>query len=151
VITTGTRKFVLLLCTLTLVAAPGFGADSGSPAQSPAPLPTGCWNLNANGSQGQLCIPSLESDGSFVGSMVFEGYSNVITGLWSSGAQQITFLRLGVPTNPLSYQSYTGFLFPADASNPTGSQMLTGSFSVFGPAGGSMQSRNFFGWIASHS
>ncbi len=144
------RAFVLLLFTLILVLAPGFGSDSGSAAQPSPSLPLGCWNLNANGSHGLLCLPSLATDGSFVGSMVFEGYSNVITGLWSGGAQQISFLRLGVPGNPLSYQSYTGFLFPADAANPSGSQMLAGSFSVFGPAGGSMQSRNFFGWTASH-
>ena len=147
---TTTRRFVLLLFALTLVLAPSFGSDSATPAQQSPPLPTGCWNLNANGYPGLLCIPSIQADGSFVGSMVFEGYSNVITGLWSSGAQQISFLRLGIPTNPLSYQSYTGFLFPADASNPSGPQMLAGSFSVYGPAGGGIQSRNFFGWTASH-
>ena len=148
---TTSRAFVLLLFALTLVLPPGFGLDSGSPAQASAPLPLGCWTLNANGTQGSLCIPSLQADGSFVGSMMFAGYSNVITGLWSSGAQQISFLRLGVPSNPLTYQSFTGFLFPADASNPSGSQVLAGSFSVFGPAGGSSQSRNFYGWTASHS
>jgi hypothetical protein len=144
------RTLISILFALAMVLPCSLGADSGVPAQPQPPLPLGCWNLNANGSQGTLCIPSLQNDGSFVGSMVFGGYSNVITGLWSSGAQQISFLRLGIVTNPFSYQSYTGFLFPADASNPSGPQMLAGSFSVFGPPGGSMQSRNFFGWTASH-
>jgi len=83
--------------------------------------------------------------------MVFQGYSNVITGLWSSGAQQLSFLRLGVVNNPITYQSYTGYLFPANASNPTGAQLLAGSFTVFGAGGGGMQSRNLFGWTASYS
>ncbi len=148
--TTTTRTFVVLLFTMTLFLTPRLAADSSSPAQQPPPLPTGCWNVNANGYQGLLCIPSIQADGSFVGSMVFAGYSNVITGLWSSGAQQISFLRLGIPANPLSYQSYTGFLFPADASNPSGPQVLAGSFSAYGPSGGGVQSRNLFGWTASH-
>ena len=147
---TKARMLVSILFALTLVLPCSFGADTGVPAQAPPPLPQGCWSLNANGSLGLLCIPALESDGSFAGSMVFENYSNVVTGLWSSGAQQISFLRLGIVTNPLSYQSFTGFLFPADASNPSGPQVLAGSFSVFGPPGGGMQSRNFFGWTASH-
>jgi hypothetical protein len=141
---TKARTIVSLLFTLTLVVPCIFAAEP------PPPLPLGCWSLNADGTQGMLCIPSLKPDGSFVGSMVFPGYTNTITGLWSSGPQQLSFLRLGIATNPLSYQSFTGFLFPADAANPSGPQMLAGSFSVFGPSGGSMQSRNFFGWTASH-
>jgi hypothetical protein len=146
---TKARTLVSILFALTTVLPSGLAADSGAPAQPP-PLPLGCWSLNANGSQASLCIPSLQSDGSFVGSMVFAGYTNVITGFCSSGAQQIIFLRLGVVANPLSYQSFTGYLFPADAANPTGPQMLAGSFAVFGPAGGGLQSRNAFGWTASH-
>jgi hypothetical protein len=138
------RTLISVLFALTVVL------PCSLPAQAEPPLPLGCWNINANGTQGLLCIPSLQSDGSFVGTMKFTGYSNVIAGLWSSGAQQISFLRLGAVSNPLTYQSFTGFLFPADAANPSGPQMLAGSFSVFGPAGGGMQSRNFFGWTASH-
>jgi len=144
------RTFALLLFAFALVLSPAFAADSAAPAQAPPPLPLGCWNINANGDQGLLCIPSLESDGSFAGSMVFESYSNLVTGLWSSAAQQLSFLRLGIVNNPLSYQSYTGFMFPANASNAAGPQVLAGSFTVFGPPGGSSQSRNLYGWIASH-
>jgi hypothetical protein len=81
---------------------------------------------------------------------VFPGYSNVVTGLWSAEPQQLSFLRLGTATNPFSYQSFTGYLFPANAADPSGPQMLAGSFNVFGPPGGGVQSRNLYGWTASH-
>jgi len=145
--TSQSRTLVSLLFALTLLP-PAIAADAGS-AQTPS-LPLGCWSLNANGTLGQLCIPSLNPDGTFVGKMMFPGYFNVVTGFWSSGVQQLNFLRLGVPTNPLSYQAYTGFLFPADAANPTGPQVLAGSFNVYGPGGGGTQTANFFGWTATH-
>ena len=144
---TKTRWIVSSLFTLALALPCAFAADPAT--QPPPPLPLGCWNFNANGTQGQLCIPALESDGSFIGTAKFTGYSNGITGFWSSGAQQLSFLRLGDPTDPFSFQSFTGFLFPADATNPSGTQMLAGSFTVFGAAGGAIPSRNMYGWTAS--
>ena len=141
---------VSLLLALMLIVPASFAGDAKSAAQLPPPLPLGCWSFNGNGSLGKLCIPSLQSDNSFVGQLVFEGYTNIVTGLWSSGPQQISFLRLGIPTNPLSYQAYTGFLFPANAADPTGPQVLAGSFSVYGPLGGSSQTANMFGWTATH-
>jgi len=143
------RTILSLLFTITLIVPAAFAADAGS-RQMPPSLPLGCWSFNGNGALGMLCIPSLKSDNSFVGQLVFSGYTNVVTGLWSSGPQQISFLRLGLPTNPLSYQAYTGFLFPADAANPTGPQVLAGSLSVYGPPGGSSQTANMFGWTATH-
>jgi|HubBroStandDraft_2_1064218.scaffolds.fasta_scaffold160742_2 hypothetical protein len=143
---TKTRKIVSSLFTLALVLPCAFAAD---PATQPPPqLPLGCWTFNANGTQGQLCIPSLESDGSFTGTAKFTGYSNIVTGFWSSGAQQLSFLRLGVTTDPFSFQSFTGYLFPVEATDPSGPQMLAGSFTVFGTAGGAIPSRNMYGWTA---
>jgi len=143
---TRTRTFAMIF-SFALTLAPVLAAEAST---TPPMFPTGCWTANANGQTAQICIPSLEPDGSFAGTMVFEGYTNAITGLWASGAQQLSFLRLGIPDNPLTYQAFTGFLFPADSANPTGPQMLSGSFSVYGPGGGAVQSRNLFGWVASH-
>jgi hypothetical protein len=149
--TSSSRMFILALLGSALVLPSTFSADSGS-QQSTLSLPLGCWKITANGNLGTLCIPALNADNTFKGTMTINGEApNPIAGLWSSSPQQVTFLRLppaGSGMNPFTFQSFVATLFPADAANPTGPQVLAGTFNAYGPAGGGGNASNSFGWTA---
>jgi len=92
--TSSSRMFILALLGSALVLPSTFSADSGS-QQSTLSLPLGCWKITANGNLGTLCIPALNADNTFKGTMTINGEApNPIAGLWSSSPQQVTFLRL---------------------------------------------------------
>jgi hypothetical protein len=141
------RMLALAVLGSALTLSTAFGADTSA-------LPLGCWKITANGNLGTLCIPSLNADSTFSGTMTITGEAtNPITGFWSSGPQQISFLRLppaGAEMNPFNLQAFSAILFPADASNPTGPQMLAGSFNAYGPGGGAGSASNAFAWSATH-
>jgi hypothetical protein len=143
------RTFALLLLALLVVKARA--QDNGpSPQQAIALFPTGCWTINANGHRGSFCVPSHNADGTFTGSMTLEGEAtDTVTGYWAGGPAQISFIRYSSLSNPFAFQSYTGFLYPQDFLYPSGPQNLAGSFTVFGPAGGGVQTRALWGWTAS--
>ncbi len=73
----------------------------------------GTWQINANGSEGQLNIHAVSSALGLVhveGTVTFTdqpGVVDKITGTWDETAKQITFIR--GPDNPVT-QTYTGFL-----------------------------------------
>jgi hypothetical protein len=114
----------------------------------------GCWTITANGNLGTLCIPALNSDNTFAGTMTITGEApNPIAGFWSSGPKQVTFLRLppaGAAMNPFTFQSFVAILFPTDTANPTGPQTLAGTFNAYGPSGGAANASNSFGWTGFH-
>jgi hypothetical protein len=145
------RVALLLLLGLAFLPA-GASPASHPPEQAgTTALPLGCWHVNGNGHRGQLCIPSVNPDGTFTGTMTLEENGvNSITGFWSSDTEQISFLRYITKSDPTSYQSYIGFMYPEDFLNPLGPQRLAGTFNVFGPEGGSTSTRNLWGWNADH-
>jgi hypothetical protein len=151
--TSSSRVFVLALLGSALVLPPAFSGDSAGQQSTLSP-PLGCWKINANGNLGTLCIPALNADNTFAGTMTINGeVTNPIAGFWSSGPQQVTFLRLppaGSGMNPFTFQSFVAVLFPMDVTNPTGQQMLAGSFNAYGPSGGAGSASNSFAWTATH-
>lgn len=38
--------------------------------------------------------------------------------------------------NPFTFQSFVAILFPAETANPTGPQVLAGTFNAYGPEAG---------------
>jgi len=151
--TSSSRMLAIALLGSALVLPPAFGADSG-PQQSTLSFPLGCWTITANGNLGTLCIPALNSDNTFAGTMTITGEAaNPIAGFWSSGPKQVTFLRLppaGAAMNPFTFQSFVAILFPTDTANPTGPQTLAGTFNAYGPGGGAANASNSFGWTGFH-
>ena len=104
------------------------------------------WTLNANGHQDALRF-SYTPQGSVSGIM----YDDRIIGFWDHNSQKIIFMRLDNPSDPASFQIYTGFLFKDTGQNSLGSplcyQTLSGSFLTPAGAGGSA-TRNEYGWYA---
>jgi hypothetical protein len=147
------RLLTFALLGSALLLPPAYSAESGS-GQSPISFPLGCWKVTANGYLGSLCIPAVNADNTFGGTMTLNGESpNPIAGFWSSGTQQITFLRLppaGAAMDPYTFQSFVAILFPANNANPTGQQMRAGSFNAYGPGGGAGSASNSFAWTAIH-
>lgn len=103
-----------------------------------APLPTGNWSLNANGSLGTLVIASVDATGNVSGS----AFGNPIEGFYDSDANELFFLRILSTTNPSANQIYTGYLFQNAALFT-----LAGYFEAFAGSGGTTQ-RHRFGWFA---
>jgi hypothetical protein len=104
------------------------------------------WTVNGNGHIDKLTF-SYTPQGSISGTM----YGDRIIGFWDHNSQKIIFMRLDNPSDPSSFQTYTGFLFKDAKENPQGSplcyQILSGSFLTPAGAGGSAN-RNEFGWYA---
>jgi hypothetical protein len=104
------------------------------------------WTVNANGHQDTLRF-SYTSQGSVSGFM----YGDRIIGFWDHNSQKIIFMRLDNPSDPTSFQIYTGFLFKDTTTNSLGNplcyQTLSGSFLTPAGAGGSA-TRNEYGWYA---
>jgi|SRR5919108_2789899 hypothetical protein len=107
-------------------------------------LHIGSWSINANGFEGELKVTAIDAQGNLSGT----GFDNEILGFWDETSQKITFMRLEDPSNPSTFQIYTGYQF----SNPLPDQdglihTLAGSFEGFKGTGGTAQ-RSVIGWFA---
>lgn len=107
------------------------------------------WKVNGNGHIDKLTF-SYNTNGGVSGTM----YGDRIIGFWDNPSQKIIFMRLDNPSDPSSFQTYTGYLFIdiRPNLNPQGTanlcyQSLAGSFLTPAGGGGS-SSRNEFGWFA---
>jgi len=108
-----------------------------------AVLPTGNWNINGNGFRGDLVINSVDSAGRITGT-VYNGQT--IIGFWDESSQKITFMRIIEPSDPSTFQIFTGYLF---RNCDTGGCLYTlaGSFEAFAGTGAVAQ-RTLYGWFA---
>jgi hypothetical protein len=109
-------------------------------------LLTGTWKINANGFEGDLNIDSVDSQGNLSGTV----FGNNILGFWDDVAMKITFIRVVDPSNPSTFQIYTGFLFQNPTQPDAGDNVtftLTGSFEAFSGTGAVAQ-RVVYGWFA---
>jgi kumamolisin len=106
--------------------------------------PVGFWTINGNGFPGVLAIPSIDPQGNLgAGSTV---YGQPIFGFWDDPAQKLTFMRVITPTDPTTFQVYTGYLM---RPQPGSGQPVTlaGAFEAFQGTGAVAQ-RSVFGWYA---
>lgn len=137
-------------------AKPGWDAVTGcgTPAgqellarlqtQPPASGPVGTWDVNGNGYPGVLSIPSVDAQGNLGANSTI--YGQRIFGFWNASAQMLTFMRTITPSDPTTFQVYTGYLMQPQP----GSGFLVsfaGSFEAFAGSGGSAQ-RPLYGWYA---
>jgi hypothetical protein len=111
-----------------------------------AASPVGTWSFDGNGYSGPLVI-NLDGGHNVTGSLI----GDPIRGFWDDAAQKLVIYRVykntNVGTPPINIQVFTGYLFPANASQATGAQRLAGSFEAFSGTGGTA-TRNVFGWYA---
>jgi hypothetical protein len=103
-----------------------------------ATLKKGTWDMNGNGSTGTLVIGGIGVDGALAGSSTALG--NKVLGFWDEASRRLTFMRLIKPTDPSSFQVYTGYLMSDDTT-------LAGSFEAFKGSGATAE-RTVFGWLA---
>jgi hypothetical protein len=116
-------------------------------------FPLGTWNMSANGNQGSLYIAAVDSAGNISGTMTLTGGgTDAIGGFFNAAACRLTFFRVdGTGTTAAAaktLQAYTGYVYPALASNPYGQKRLAGSFETFSPVAGGTAARSVFGWDA---
>jgi hypothetical protein len=108
--------------------------------------PIGTWSINANGFSGLLTI-----DISATGDVTGKFNDDPIGGFWSESCQRLMFYRVTngftSSTPPQYIQVFTGYQFPANTTQPTGSQRLAGFFEAFSGTGATA-TRNVFGWYA---
>lgn len=104
----------------------------------------GEWTLNANGAEGTLSIPDIDSAGRLVGAKAF---GSSVIGFWDDEGKKITFLRPTKASGHSSDQIYTGYWFSTDESATIVSFYLTGFFEAFEGTGGKAN-RTLFGWFA---
>lgn len=102
-------------------------------------LKVGTWKINGNGAEGELFIESIDAQGKLGGKTTV--YKNSAIGFWDEPSRKITFMRLTSPTQPQSFQAYTGYLM-------NDNQTIAGWFEAFGTAGGGTAQRSVFGWFA---
>ena len=111
-------------------------------SQQPVSDPAGTWDVNANGFPGVLSIPSIDAQGNLGANCTIFGQR--IFGFWSTSAQMLTFMRIISPSDPSTFQVYTGYLMqPQPGSGFLVS--LAGSFEAFRGGGGVAQ-RPLYGW-----
>src|SRR4051794_33809889 len=97
-----------------------------------------------NGFPGVLSIPSIDAQGNLGANCTIFGQR--IFGFWSTSAQMLTFMRIISPSDPSTFQVYTGYLMqPQPGSGFLVS--LAGSFEAFRGGGGVAQ-RPLYGWDA---
>ena len=73
-------------------------------------------------------------------------YGQRIFGLWNASAQMLTFMRIISPSDPSTFQVYTGYLMqPQPGSGFLVS--LAGPFQAF-PGSGAVAQRPLYGWYA---
>ncbi len=106
--------------------------------------PVGTWDVNGNGYPGALSIPSIDAQGNLGANCTI--YGQRIFGFWNASAQMLTFMRTITPSDPSTFQVYTGYLMqPQPGSGFAVS--LAGSFEAFTGSGGVAQ-RPLYGWDA---
>lgn len=110
-----------------------------------ASLAEGTWSVEGNGYRGELVIQGVDAQGRVSGTI----YGQQISGWWDEAAGRLTFLRMGDPADPTSYQAWDGYQW--DDLNPQPGENkrshLAGSFETFAGAGGTAQ-RPTYGWYA---
>ena len=116
-------------------------------------LPSGDWRINANGFKGILHIAGVDAQGNVTGTLTMSGeppnqLNNVA--YWDDTSKKITFIRVINAAEPSTSQTYTGFLFPQNHTQPNGPSELAGSFEAFRGTGGTAN-RVLYGWFASHA
>lgn len=106
----------------------------------------GAWQINANGSEGQLNLHFVDSSAGIVhiqGTAIFfdqPGVVDKVTGSWDDAARVITFVR--GPDNPVS-QTYAGFL---GDNHPSQHLILAGWFTESDIPPNAPRTQ--FGWFA---
>jgi kumamolisin len=112
--------------------------------QQPVSGPVGTWDVNGNGFPGVLSIPSIDAQGNLGANCTI--YGQRIFGLWNASAQMLTFMRIISPSDPSTFQVYTGYLMqPQPGSGFPVS--LAGPFQAF-PGSGAVAQRPLYGWYA---
>lgn len=102
-----------------------------------AALSIGNWTINGNGFQDKLVISQIDSEGKLLNSSAF---GNKVLGFWDEASRKITFMRLVNPSDPSTFQVYTGYLM-------NDGKTLAGSFEAFQGSGASAK-QSVFGWFA---
>ena len=113
-------------------------------------LPTGAWNINANGFTGTLHVAGVDGNGNVTGNVHFiNEAANDLSGvaLWDEAAKKLTFIRKINPADASTFQIYTGYFYATNHTVPAGPASLSGSFEAFRGTGGT-SSRGLFGWSA---
>ncbi|GAC1366937.1 MAG: hypothetical protein NVSMB44_31790 [Ktedonobacteraceae bacterium] len=104
-------------------------------------LPTGIWDIDANGYHGTLQIYSYDTAGNLDATLLFNGEPvSEVVGFYDDVSQKVFFDRVIDRDNPTSYQIYTGYLIQ-ELSGIT----LTGFFETFAPGSAA---RYTYGWYA---
>jgi hypothetical protein len=149
------KNFGIAAIALGLMLLIPASVDAQAPSSGPCTwyFPQGTWNITANGRQGTLFV-TVDTSGNIGGTITLTGDGGVdtIRGFFNASACKLTFLRIDGPSataaNPTTIQAYTGYVYPALATNPYGQKRLAGSFETFSPAGGGTAARSVFGWDA---
>jgi hypothetical protein len=111
------------------------------PASAAFSLPAGCWNINQNGTVGNLCI-GMNAAGNVFGNL--DGVA--INGFWDEQDRKLTFMRQNTASD-LSTQVFTGYYYQTHTAPYTPNHVLAGFFEAFSQSGGSPE-RSVFGWYA---
>lgn len=102
-----------------------------------AALKSGSWSINGNGFSGTFVVGGVDPAGNLTNCSAF---GNKVIGFWDEQSRKLTFLRIVTPSDPGTYQVYTGYLM-------TDLKTLAGSFVAFSGSGGTAQ-QPVFGWSA---
>ena len=105
-------------------------------------LPTGSWEIDANGYVGELEIKSI-TNGRLTGTVL----GNPIDGFWSNSMKRIVFMRVIDPNDASTLQVFTGYYWRELQPPPIGTSFLAGFFEAFQGSGGTAK-RSVFGWTA---
>jgi hypothetical protein len=98
------------------------------------------WRINANGTELDLVIDTIDQAGGFKGKMIKGKQVDQVMGVWNKSEGKMTFTRQTGGNDPSSVQIYEGYLMAGD-------NRLAGSFEAFSGTGGTA-TRNMFGWLA---
>ena len=114
-----------------------------APVAEATAIPTGAWTIiSSSGFTGTLQITAVDPSGV----MNLSAFGNPTIGFYDSATNSILFTRqFGV--NLDTVQQYVGNLVIKSVSPGVCTFALTGSFTGYGPSGGTAASHNF-GWVA---
>jgi hypothetical protein len=139
---------MLLTCITSLcnpVSARVVNSIGASVTGSSKPLllshisPTGGYNINVNGTVGNLIIHVVPRNNDISGTMRINGQpTNNIIGVYDNVSLKLTFVRIMNYSNPVANQEYTGYLMGNGS-------IIAGSFEALPQAGGTAN-RSIFGW-----
>jgi hypothetical protein len=106
-------------------------------------LPTGEWQMVANGHTRSLKIESVSGNGHLKAVMQ---NSAEVHGFWDERAKRITFQRIIKEDEPKQEQTYVGYLMDDPDDEEADYYRLAGHFDYFGPA--ATAERTVYGWLA---